>query len=226
MFIFVFVATTIHFLNCCEKDATCDIRYLEDGTKAMSAHVSIGEIIRAEIDLVKGVDFDLTCVHPYKVVLAYTEDLRTFLKSSVGKKCVNTTTISGEDLRPIYDGARNIVEKVMFSSDVMMLASAGKVGLAAMMLANDKLVEKSDASTTAIKIDFKGYMKCRFNEKEDKNIEPLWQDVIGLCDILKAAVQEVEPDMAVLKGAHKKLKKCRIWGHKSAKKRKRSAAEK
>jgi len=235
------------FLASKVEDATCDIRYLEDGTKAMQAHVSIKEIIGAEVDLLAGINFDLCCIHPFKIVLAYTEDLRTFLKSKEGKKCVNQETVSGEDLRPIYDGARNIVEKIMFGSDIMLYASSGKIGLAAMMLANDNLIQgqgqgqghgqgqgdgkdnqgdnnnNSGNSNSAIKIDFKGYMHCRFtDEKREHEIESSWQDVVSLCHKLRDAAATSEPDMAILKSAHKKLKKSRVWGEqKSSKKRKR-----
>jgi cyclin H len=228
------------FLASKVEDATCDIRYLEDGTKAMQAHVSIKEIIGAEVDLLAGINFDLCCIHPFKIVLAYTEDLRTFLKSKEGKKCVvNQETVSGEDLRPIYDGARNIVEKIMFGSDIMLYASAGKIGLAAMMLANDNLIQgqgkgqgqgdgkenqgDNNSTNSAIKIDFKGYMHCRFTEeKKEHEIESSWQDVVSLCHKLRDAAATSEPDMTILKSAHKKLKKSRVWGEqKSSKKRKR-----
>ena len=222
------------FLASKVEDATCDIRYLEDGTKAMSAHVKIKDIIEAEIALVKGVDFDLCCFHPYKVVLAYTEDLRTFLKSKDGKSCVNREFVSGEDLVPIYNRAREIVEHVIFHSDDMMLASPGKVGFAAMMLANKELVERDDnvmkneaSSVPVVKIDFKGYLKCRFaNEKKEHEIETLWQAMEGMLNQMGPTVKKPEPDMVVLKGIHKKLKKYRIWGKgdgaKKKKKRKRT----
>jgi len=218
------------------EDATCDIRYLEDGTKAMQAHVSIKEIIGSEIALVAGIDFDFCCFHPYKVVLAYTEDLRTFLKSKDGMHCVNRDFVNGEDLRPIYNGARDIVEHLVFNSDVMLLASAGKVGFAAMMLANERLEEEGGKEDDllqepVIKIDFRGYLKCRFaDEKKEHEIEALWQDMEGLLDTLRDAAKKRELDMVLLKGIHKKLKKCRIWGKedgdKKKKKRKHAEADK
>ena len=63
------------FLASKVEDATVDIRYLEEATKQMQAPVTQTEIIDAEIALVSGVHFELLCFHPYKTVLAYTEDL-------------------------------------------------------------------------------------------------------------------------------------------------------
>ena len=234
------------FLASKVEDATCDVRYIEDGTRAMQAHVKIKEIIEAEIALVKGVDFDLCCFHPYKVVLAYTEDLRSFLKSKDGKHCVTVLSnhndknvnvqrelVSGEDLRPIYDKARDIVQQLVFRSDVMLLASPGKIGLVAMMLANKILLQSQDEnfkkdgeSTVFINIDFREYLRCRFaEERKEHEIESLWQEIEDLSQVVQNAVDQLllqpEPDMVALKGIHKKLKKCRIWGKDDKKKKKK-----
>ena len=234
------------FLASKVEDATCDVRYIEDGTRAMQAHVKIKEIIEAEIALVKGVDFDLCCFHPYKVVLAYTEDLRSFLKSKDGKHCVTVLSnhndknvnvqrelVSGEDLRPIYDKARDIVQQLVFRSDVMLLASPGKIGLVAMMLANKILLQSQDEnfkkdgeSTVFINIDFREYLRCRFaEERKEHEIDTLWQEIEDLSQVVQNAVDQLllqpEPDMVALKGIHKKLKKCRIWGKDDKKKKKK-----
>jgi Cdk activating kinase (CAK)/RNA polymerase II transcription initiation/nucleotide excision repair factor TFIIH/TFIIK, cyclin H subunit len=135
------------FLASKVEDATVDVRYLEDGTRLMEAHVKVKEIVEAEVKLIKGIDFDLCCFHPYKVVLAFTEDLRTFLKSKDGRKfvtVVNKDVVSGEDLRPIYDLARDIIQKLMFTSDVMLMSSPGKIGFVAMILANEILASKGE----------------------------------------------------------------------------------
>lgn len=219
------------------EDATVDVRYLEDGTRSMQAHVKIKEILEAEVKLIKGIDFDLCCYHPYKVVLAFTEDLRTFLKSKDGRQFVNTNkdVVSGEDLRPIYDLARDIVERLIFNSDVMLVSSPGKIGFVAMMLANEKLTEQdrshqdenvapgnidvvASSRVTAlpsgvIKIDYRGYLKSRFaHEKKEQEIETLWSEIIDLFNFMKKSLDLAEPDMTILKGIHKKLKKCRQWG--------------
>jgi hypothetical protein len=233
------------FLASKVEDVTCDVRYIEDGTRAMQAHVKIKEIIEAEIALVKGVDFDLCCFHPYKVVLAYTEDLRSFLKSKDGKHCVTVLSnsndknvnaqrelVSGEDLRPIYDKARDIVQQLVFGSDVMLLASPGKIGLVAMMLANKILLQsqdenfKKDGEMTVVKIDFREYLRCRFaEERKEHEIDALWQEIEDLSQVVQSAVDQLllqpEPDMVALKGIHKKLKKSRIWGKDDKKKKKK-----
>ena len=219
------------FLASKVEDALFDVRYLEDGTKSMSAHVKIHDIIEAEVALVKGIDFDLVCFHPYKVVLAYTVDLRAFLKSKDGKKCANRDFVSGEDLRPIYNGARDIVESIIFQSDVMLLASPGKVGFAAMMLSNERWVkenvekDREPGAPPPVQINFKGYLESRFgDEKKEHEINVLWDEMVALLNMLRSAAKKSEPDMIVLKGIHKKLKKCRIWG-KDGKKKKRKHAE-
>ena len=223
------------------EDAMCDVRYIEDGTRAMQAHAKIKEIIEAEIALVKGVDFDICCFHPYKVVLAYTEDLRTFLKSKDGKQCVIVLSndknsnvqrdfVSGEDLRPIYDKARDIVQQLVFGSDVMLLASPGKIGLAAMMLANERLLEVQNENGhqdgVGITIDFREYLRVRFaDERKEHEIETLWNEIAILFQVVKKAADQLllqpEPDMVALKGIHKKLKKCRVWGIEDKKKKKK-----
>lgn len=227
------------FLASKVEDAMCDVRYVEDGTRAMQAHVKIKEIIDAEIALVKGVDFDICCFHPYKVVLAYTEDLRTFLKSNDGRQCVTLLSndknsnaqrdfVSGEDLRPIYDKARDIVQQLVFGSDVMLLASPGKIGLAAMMLANERLLQAQNENgdqDAMVEINFREYLRFRFaEERKEHEIEALWNEIAELFQVVKSAADllllQPEPDMVVLKGIHKKLKKCRVWG-KDDKKKKR-----
>lgn len=219
------------FLASKVEDATVDVRYLEDGTRLMEAHVKVKEIVEAEVKLIKGIDFDLCCFHPYKVVLAFTEDLRTFLKSKDGRKfvtVVNKDVVSGEDLRPIYDLARDIIQKLTFTSDVMLMSSPGKIGFVAMMLANEILAAKdrnikdenvasdnnvnSATGLAMIHIDFKGYLACRFaNDKKQQEIEMLWTEIQNLFDFVKISFDQEEPDMTTLKGIHKKLKKCRLW---------------
>lgn len=228
------------FLATKVEDVTVEIQNLEEGTKRMDAHVSIDEIIKSEVQLVKGIDFDFTCYHPFKTVLAYTEDLRTFLRSTQGKRYVNRDWVGGEDLRPIYDEAHRIVEDAV-DSDVPLLAGAGKIGLAAMMLANQRLLEtgkniqmsddaeelsKNNART--MEIDFKGYMKCRFQETHSgQDVELIWQEMTKLRDVLGTLKSggygcgNQSIDMVQLKVIHKKLKKCRIWGQKSGDKKKK-----
>jgi cyclin H len=222
------------FLASKVEDATVDVRYLEDGTRSMDAHVKVKDIIEAEVKLIKGIDFDLCCFHPYKVVLAFTEDLRTFLKSKDGRKFVNANkdVVSGEDLRPIYDLARDIIQKLMFTSDVMLISSPGRIGFVAMMLANEKLatggnvkdsnaasddIANSSSDVVVVKIDFRGYLLCRFaSDKKENEIEMLWMEILKLFDFMKTFFDEAEPDMMTLKGIHKKLKKCRLWGKEDA----------
>jgi cyclin H len=231
----VFLATKI-------EDATVNIRYLEEGTKLMKAHVTIPEIIKTEIQLAAGIDYDLFCLHPYKPVEAYTEDLRTFLKSKEGRMCVNRDWVGSSDLRPLYDEARRIVEELVVT-DVPLIATAGGIGLASLILANERLIqshtekneneiepsntEESDGMNReekkdAIKIDFREYLKMRFgsNHKES-DINKTWDEMDELCKTIRQLKENDETDMVVLKGIHKKLKKCRSCGEEKKKKKKK-----
>jgi cyclin H len=202
------------FLAAKVEDSTCDIRYLEEGTKQLGAHVQIDEILKAEIELISGVDYDLWCLHPYKVVLAITEDLRGFLKSKEGIHCVNRQ-VSGEDLRPIYDLAREIVEKLVFESDIMLLKSPGKVGLAAMILANERLLKEGKENSGEdgnVIMDFKRYLTLRFADKNKLEIDALWSEINHFVDDVRDATLPKEVNLASLKAIHKKLKKNRAWG--------------
>eukprot|EP00804_Cyclotella_cryptica_P005094 CCRYP_011555-RB/>CCRYP_011555-RB protein AED:0.35 eAED:0.35 QI:0/0/0/1/0/0/2/0/217 len=69
------------FLASKVEDCMLDVRYLELATKEMNAPVGMDDILKAEVQLLKGCDFDLLMFHPYKTVLACTEDLRVYLKS-------------------------------------------------------------------------------------------------------------------------------------------------
>lgn len=211
----------------------------------MQAPVSTQEILDAEVSLIAGVDFDLMCFHPYKAVLAFTEDLRTYLKSDKGKKLVSIVhaggggegaeqdqnyTISGEDLRPIHDQARHIIDDVCVS-DIPLLYTPGQIGLAAMMVVNQKLVDNVDNNDTrklVPQIDFYGYIQNRFQHKQKQNkdvstvidenkkkqLYTTMSDVTSMLKELrngKYGCGNHGIDMNVLKGVHKKLKKCRVW---------------
>ena len=127
------------------------MRDLEEGTKRLQAHVSSDDIIHAELRLLAGVHSDLMCFHPFKTVLAYTEDLRTYLKSKAGSSAIIShegpdgkkapaPIVSGEMLRPIHDDAWKIVDDACVS-DIPLLYTPGQIGLAAMILANEELEE-------------------------------------------------------------------------------------
>jgi len=215
------------FLASKAEDSTADIRYLEEGCNRMNAPVSQAEIIPAEIALLNGINFDVLCFHPYKPVLALTEDLRTYLKSAAGRKLVQTTDanrpIVGQDLKPIYDRARVLLEDVIVS-DIPLLFSPGQIGLAALILANEILLEKPDSSTP--RIDFIGYLRQRFQEEEE-NKQDMEASMKQLCGMLrelsdgKWGCGNHNVDMAALKSVHKKLKKCRIWDGGSSKKKRK-----
>jgi len=257
------------FLASKVEDAMLDVRYLEMGTKEMNAHVPVNEILEAEVKLLKGVDFDLLMFHPYKMVLSYTEDLRTYLKSEKGRGLVtqagNTggsngngegdggvVVVAGEDLRPMHDGARRIVDDAIVS-DIPLMYGPGEVGLAALMVANEESCaapagDGGDGSNSSApkspEIDMVGYIRSRFldsNESEVKVDVEMMGAVIArvtrLCQFLRELKEgkhgcgNHHVDMERLKGVHKKLKKCRAWGPIPAekegkkKKKKRKAEE-
>ena len=71
-----------------------------------------------------------------------------------------------------------------------------------------------------VQIDFEGYIQNRFAERNTAN---LWSEVKELGVFLEEEFGR-EEDLQSLKGFHKKLKGCRVWGEakkKKSKKRKR-----
>lgn len=223
------------FLATKVEDATVNVRYLEEGTKMMKSHVTIPEIIKAEIHLAAGIDYDLICLHPYKTVEGYTEDLRTFLKTKDGQMCVNREWVGSADLRPLYEQAKVIVQELVVT-DIPLIASAGKIGIVSLLLANDELIKKQklqpetaqlvksgtndsnengieigEKKEEAIKIDFMGYLKLRFKDThEESQIEQISKEIDQICETIKQSnMRNSEIDLVALKKIHKKLKKCR-----------------
>ena len=206
------------FLASKVEDVMADVRYLQEGTEKMQAPVTQQEIISAELALLQGCHYDLLCFHPFKSVLALTEDLRTFLKSDKGQNLVERP-ISGQDLKPIYDKARLILEQVTICSDLTLLFSPGPIGLASLVVAQDRIQEQASSTQQAPpRIDFYGYVHQRFPEKSD-TANSLLQSLPVLCDHLRALPETTTTSneiMAQLKQVHKKLKKTRYWGSSAA----------
>jgi cyclin H len=229
------------FLASKVEDCMTDVRYLEEGTAAMNAPVSQADILSAELSLLSGTNFNLLCFHPYKPVMALTEDMRTFLKSDKGKNLVLSTNaaaspepLSAADLKPIYDAAKKLLDDVVVS-DVPLLFSPGQVGIAALKIAQEQVLKDHP------KIDFLGYLNQRFDaaaavertmktSNDESNIK---ETVETLCAMLKALKQgqygcaNHMADLTLVKGIHKKLKKVRVWGQESStgKKKRRNANE-
>ena len=223
------------------EDATVNIKYLEEGTKLMKAHVTIPDIINSEIYLAAGCDYDLLCLHPYRAVESYTEDLRSFLRSKEGQPCVNREWVGSADLLPLYEGAKRIAEE-MVVTDAPLLATPGKIGLASLHLANKRLIEeqnyKEDANKSSntveheekqkdvIKIDLKGYLKMRFGTShKEKDIDTIWNEIDQVCTLIREPERSSQIDMVSLKGIYKKLKKCKGGNEKKKKKKKRKRVD-
>ena len=213
------------FLASKVQDATADVRYLEEGTTVMNAPVPTAEIIVAELALIEGVHFELLCFHPYKAVVALTEDLRTFLKTNKGQAVLSSSssnshqaTMSGSDLKPLYDTARQCLDQVIVW-ELVLLYSPGQIALAALMWAQE---QQQTSSSNKPRIDWMAYLRTRFPEETD--ISWLEETLHELMRRLAALQTTADGDNLVqLKAIHKKLKKVRIWG-KSKSKGKRSAA--
>ena len=242
------------FLASKVEDATVDIRYLEEATKQMQAPVTQTEIIDAELALISGVHFELLCFHPYKTVLAYTEDLRTYLKTDQGKVLATfppgngDRPIVGEDLRPLHDEARRVVDDACVS-DVILLASPGQIGLAAMVVANEDLQAEQQKREQAVgdggstskeepqrpivpNIDLLTYLDSRFADQGDEKARgDLRLRISETCDMIRALREGKYGcgnhgiDMVKLKEVHKRWKKCRSGETKKKKKKKRKAEE-
>jgi cyclin H len=214
------------FLASKVEDSMTDVRYLEEGTQKMNAAVAPAEIISAEISLLAGINFELLCFHPYKAVLAITEDLRTYLKSEKGKSLVtfqngNHRPITGHDLKPMHDAAQLIVNDVIVS-DIPLLYTPAQIGLAALMVANEQQQPKTDVP----QIDLMGYLSKRFIEQTGghQNMTVLLENLCKMLRVLKDGsygCANHKVDMQTLKGIHKKLKKCRLWGQKEKKKKRK-----
>jgi cyclin H len=177
------------FLAAKVEDCMLDIRYLELATKEMNAPVLMEEILKAEVHLLKGCDFDLLMFHPYKTVLACTEDLRVYLKSEKGRQlavvddgdgAAAKRLVAGEDLRPMHDMAIKICDDVIVS-DIPLMYGPGEVGLAALMVANEDIcnepVSTSDENGEGMslprytKIDMIGYIKSRFQDSTNEQVK-------------------------------------------------------
>ncbi len=177
------------FLASKVEDCMILVGYLEIGTKEMDAPVPIHEILDAEINLIEGIDFDLLVFSPYKTILSYTEDLRTFLKTERGEGLVSfpkeiggaaRRQLVGEDLRPIHDAAMKICDDVIVS-DISLMFAPGEIGLTALMIANEYVssIGRDEVSTDVDginvvdishcpRIDIIGYIRSRFNANESE----------------------------------------------------------
>jgi cyclin H len=199
---------------------------LEEGTNLMNSPVTLSEIIPAEIHLLSGVDFELLCFHPYKAVLAITEDLRTYLKSEKGRLLVtfpdgSDRPIVGQDLRPMHDAAQAIVNDVVVC-DIPLLFTPGQIGLAALMVANEQQVGNAGIP----QIDLLGYLSQRFEDADIDKMNKLLGEISDKLKELKDGsygCANYRVDLDVLKSIHKKLKKVRIWGIKEKKKKRKNA---
>ena len=164
------------FLASKVEDCTISAECLEAGTGEMNAPVPVRDILDAEVRLVRGIDFELLVFSPYKTVLSYTEDLRTFLKTERGAGLVTfpddgrddeggrghghrrghhhrggrggRVELAGEDLRPMHDAAMKICDDVIVS-DLPLMFAPGEVGLAALMIANEyvSIVDAAERTT-------------------------------------------------------------------------------
>jgi cyclin H len=204
------------FLGSKVEDAMAPVHHLEEGIVALDAVVSTQEIMAAEVALISGVNFDLLCFHPYKAVVSLTEDLRTFLKTAAGQG-LTEQPITGQDLKPVYDRARAILEDNVVS-DLPLVFSPSQIGMAALMCA---------AEHGGPNIDFQNYLQARFpNQPCDKLSDVLPQIVVLLNDLKEGKHGCGNYKIAIdrVKRIHKRLKKVRTWGEqKSTKKKKKRA---
>ncbi|EJK54377.1 hypothetical protein THAOC_26002 [Thalassiosira oceanica] len=225
------------FLASKVEDCTISVKYLELGTQEMSAEVKVSEILDAEVKLITGVDFDLLVFSPYKTVLSYTEDLRTFLKTERGQKLVAFSAsasgedrqLDGKDLSPTHDAAMKIVDDAIVS-DLPLLFGPGEVGLAALMVGNERVRNRNEDSGSSPQIDFMGYIRLRFQDSDAADQEAI-DSVARRISKLVQMIRELDGgrhgcgnhgvDMDQLKGINKRLKKCRIWGQSDKKKKKK-----
>jgi cyclin H len=241
----IMIAST--FLACKVEDVTADIRYIEQGTQLLNAPITIPEIVNGEIILLSGVHYDLLCFHSYKSTLAFTEDLRTFLKTSIGQQAFtiynDTTTtssrsnnmiLSGQDLKPMYDTARTLLDLIIIS-DIPFMYSPGQIGIAALTVAHNEIVKQKNESLQqqqqqqqqqgqVISVDTdilcRVYIPSRFSNVDQNVVHMVPETIIHITDEIRILQEQhayrtnnVEPYMADLKSIHKQLKKVRVWGN-------------
>lgn len=95
-------------------------------------------------------------------------------------------------MRPIHDTARQIVQDLVLYSDLPLLYTPGQLGLAAMMVANQILVQKSTSFQTnptnnnntanVPKIDYTAYIKARFESQyTPEQIQQMIQQMKQIC---------------------------------------------
>ena len=220
------------FLACKVEDVTVDIRYLEQATQLMNVTVTIPEIVTSEVILLSGVHFDLLCFHPYKSVLALTEDLRTFLKTQVGRAAFTQSGVSllqGADLKSLFDISRSLLE-IIIVSDLPLLYSPGQIGLAALTVAHNQLLLQQQNALADQYRDFlcRAYLSARFPHEMTTGAEmvpKIVQEVTEEIRILQQHNSQLEDaeneTMTELKAIHKQLKKVRLWGKDDKKKSKK-----
>lgn len=209
------------FLGSKVEDSMALVHHLEEGIVSLNAVVSTQEIMAAELALISGVNFDLLCFHPYKAVVSLTEDLRKFLKTSAGTG-LTEQPITGQDLKPLYDKARAVLEDTVVS-DLNLVFSPSQIGMAALMSASDD---------DGPRIDFHKYLQARFATQPFDKLSKKLPAIVQLLKELKdgkygCGNHGIEVDQ--VKRVHKKLKKVRAWGEqtskKSSKKKKRASAD-
>jgi len=157
----------------------------------------------------------------FKAVLSLTEDLRTFFKTAAGKRLLVDQEVTGNDLKPVYDEARKILDDVVVS-DIPLQYSPGQIGLAALMVAVE-VVRAENPSAPAL--DLEAYLRVRFPQEmaDTLKLEELATKLRQL-EEGKHGCGNHNTDMAQLKGIHKKLKKVRAWGEQKKSKNKRKDA--
>lgn len=217
----------LSLLNFAEMMHTNDLGYLEEGTNLMDSPVLKNDILPAEVNLLSGTNFELLCFHPYKAILAITEDLRNYLKSEKGHRFVKFSNgrdrkITGQDLIPMHADANKIVDDAIIS-DLPLLYTPGQIGFAALILANEKQKDKENIP----QIDLMGYLSVRFETLHKiVQMKSLLNEIgIKLQELRegKHGCSKYNTDMQKLKGVHKKLKKCKTWGLKKKKKKRKNA---
>ena len=220
------VMTSAAWLASKVEDLMVPVRLLEQATNEMNSPVTRAEIIPSEVNLIAGVDFDLLCFHPYKAVVAMTEDMRNHLKAPEAQRLVTfpdsssspDRVISGKDLDPMYRKAVSIVNDAIVS-DLPMLYTPAQIGLAAVLIATENYQDEEKKDSTPPQIDFMGYLEYRFADEDIKNLQALILDISKKLKGLKEGKYGCgnhNVDMQKLKEIHKKLKKCRVWGQKSS----------
>lgn len=216
------------------EDSNIDVNLLVEATEVLQSGVCNEDILSHELKVLMGLNFNLHCFHPFNPMVAFLEDLRQLLLSKVGdgedKLFVSNKSGFGfPDFKSLHEISKAVINDAVFS-DLVLIHAPSKIALACLFSAVETLSlvgESKEETEMWKKVDISSYILTRFTSEsvEARN------DLLAEVKLISSRISEVKEgkwgsalygiDRAVLKGINKKLKKCKLWGEKSEKKKRK-----